>query len=373
MNILFLHLDNIILCPPAINVLENLLDQGHTVKLMSYNADQLDKELLGNNALSTIDLGRRVNPKNQLQKYALRYKKRGFIRKYLQKYRKDFDLIWATSEITVRECGVLLLDCKYVMQLMELVNYVPLFGNQTLFQFDIAKYARAAYKVVVPEYNRAHIIKARWELDKLPTILPNKPYRVDLPGEHSKEATKIITMLKNERRKILLYQGGFTPDRRFEEFAEAARLLGDDYVLYLMGFENDYCCKILKEYPHVKYLGALKPPEHLLAAQYAYIGILTYIPVKVAFYSEMNALYCAPNKIYEYALCDLPMIGTDVPGISRIFDKFHIGMYCKELTAVSIAETVKKIEANYDACKLGRKKFYDDVDLKEIVKRIVEE
>ena len=86
MNILFLHLDNIILCPPAINVLENLLDQGHTVKLMSYNADQLDKELLGNNALSTIDLGRRVNPKNQLQKYALRYKKRGFIRKYLQKY-----------------------------------------------------------------------------------------------------------------------------------------------------------------------------------------------------------------------------------------------------------------------------------------------
>lgn len=373
MKILFLHLDNIILCPPAINTLENLLDQGHKVMLITYNIDQLDKTILVNKALSTIDLGRRINPKNQLLKFKLRYQKRMAIRKFLKNNRKQYDLIWTTSEITVRECGNLLLDCKFVMQLMELVNYVPLFGNQKLFQFDIAKYARTAYKVVVPEYNRAHIVKARWRLEKLPIILPNKPYRVDLSGKHSEEANKIINVLKNESRKVLLYQGGFTQDRRFEEFAEAVKLLGDDYVLYLMGVQNDYCRKILNHYPYVKYLGALKPPEHLLAAQYAHIGILTYIPVKVSFYSELNALYCAPNKIYEYALCNLPMIGTDVPGLSSIFDKYHIGMCCKELTAESIVKTVKNIEANYDECKNGCSRFYNEIDLKQIVKRIVEQ
>ena len=34
-------------------------------------------------------------------------------------------------------------------------------------------------------------------------------------------------------------------------------------------------------------------------------------------FTILNALYCAPNKIYEYAGCNIPMIGTDVLGLKR--------------------------------------------------------
>lgn len=370
MKIFFIHLDNIILCPPALSAIANQVDIGHELTVMTYNGDEIPNSI--RNRVKLVDLGKRVNPHSKMVKFRLRLEKRHFVRNYFHNNYTKFDLVWTTSEITVREIGEEIKKTKYVMQLMELVNYVPTFGNQKLFQFDIASYAQKAYKVVVPEYNRAHIVKARWRLKNLPTILPNKPYMLNVPDKLSEKAEKILERVRNEKRKILLYQGGFTEDRRFEEFAEAVRLLGDNYCMYIMGKENDYCRKICKEYPEVVYLGMLNPPEHLTVAKYAYIGILTYIPVQAAFYSELNALYCAPNKIYEYALCDLPMIGTNVPGLYNVFEEYRIGECCKDLSANSIANTIKDIEEHYEEFRRNCAKFYNDTDLTKIMKGILE-
>lgn len=357
------------MCPPALNAIQVQLDLGHDVTVLSYNLDELPISL--KRKIEIINIGKRYNPGCNFEKYYLRFKKRMQIRKYISYNYKQFDLLWITSEIGAREIGSILLKTKFVMQLMEMVNYVPQFGNSKIFQFDIKKYAQSAFKVVVPEENRAHIIKARWELKELPAVLPNKPYNLKLDFELSEKAKKIVDILKREKRKIVLYQGGFTEDRRFEEFAEAIEVLGDDYVFCLMGFQNDYCREILKRYPKIVYLGALNPPEHLVAAQYAHIGVLTYIPVKVAFYSELNALYCAPNKIYEYALCELPMIGTNVLGLKYPFEKYDIGRCCEDLTAESICNTIKIIEKNYDEIRSNCKRFYNDVNLNELMEGIL--
>lgn len=358
------------MCPPAINALQIQCDLGHELTVMSYNMDGLSSAV--KKRIIVKDLGKRKNPSSKIQKYWIRLKKRKEIRDFIDKHYMEYDLIWLTSEIAVREVGKILLKTKYIMQLMEMVNYVPQFGNCELFKFDIKKYAQNAMKVVVPEENRAYITQVRWELKNLPSILPNKPYDATIDFELSDNAKSIIDILKKEKRKIILYQGGFTEDRRFEEFAEAVDKLGSDYVFYLMGFQNDYCKKILDKYPSVKYLGALNPPEHLVAAQYAYLGVLTYLPVKAAFYSELNALYCAPNKIFEYALCGLPMIGTNVLGLKYLFEKYNIGKCCKELTAESICETVQEIEKEYNIMKSNCRTFYDSVDMVSIMKEILQ-
>lgn len=370
MKVLFIHLDNIMMCPPALSAIQILLDLGHNVSVLSYNLDELPESI--KNGVTVIDLGKRVNPDSIAKKYYLRLEKRMQARSYVKKNYTQYNMLWLTSEISVREIGNILLKTKYILQLMEMVNYVPQIGNSKILQFDIKKFAQRAYKVVVPEENRAHIIKARWELDELPSILPNKPYNLTMKSELSEKAKEILKTLKQEKRKIILYQGGFTEDRRFEEFAEAVDLLGDDYVFYLMGFQNNYCKEILKRYPNVVYLGALNPPEHLIAAKYAYIGILTYIPVKAAFYSELNALYCAPNKIYEYALCGLPMIGTNVLGLKYPFEKYNIGRCCEKLTAKCICETVHEIEDNYVELRKNCKKFYNDIDMRTLMEEILQ-
>lgn len=373
MKVIVAHLDDITACPPVYTAVKILLKLGHNVTLFSYNIEDLEVELNSDPKLNCIDLGRRINPRNNIKKYYLRLKKRINIRKYFRENISTFDIVWTTSEIGVREIGDVLLNAKkHVMQLMELVDYVPLFSNYSLITFPIEKYAQNAYQVVVPEYNRAHIVKARWNLKRLPRILPNKPYFTEVK-DLSDKAQQIIEIMEKEKRKIILYQGGFTKDRRFEEFAEAIEQLGNDYVFYIMGKKNQYCEELISKYSSIIYLGALNPPEHLVVAKYAYIGILTYIPVKTAFYSELNALYCAPNKIYEYALHNLPMIGTDVPGLTNIFEKYGIGVSCKELTVNGIMDAIKKVESNYEFMRDSCAKFYNDTNLFKIVQEIIED
>lgn len=375
MKIMVVHLGDFMLCPPAINVVENLVDHEHEVMLVTYNAESfILPELFKNKGkLIVKDLGPYIYPQSNIKRYEVRLKSRNVIRKYIKDNIDNYDRIWTTSEITVREIGDILLNSntKHIMQLMELTDYVPRFGGYKLFQFNIEKYAQHAYKVVVPEYNRAHIVKTKWHLNQLPEILPNKPYYIDISENSlSDKAQNIIAAMEQEEKKIVLYQGGFTKDRKFDQFAEAINKL-DGYALYFMGKDNAYRKKICEQYPSIHYLGFLNPPEHLVIAKYAHIGILTYHPVKDNFYSDLNAVFCAPNKTFEYALCELPMIGTDVPGLMEIFEKYKIGCCISEDSPDGVIGTIKEVENNYNEMKINCKTYFDSVDLKKIVAKIL--
>ncbi len=372
MRILVVHLDDKInLCPPALNVIENLLDQGHKVYCVGYSITEIKEEILHNKNFKYYDIGEYISPNNKLKKYLIRFNSRVKIRKFIKENINKFDLVWTTSEITVREIGPILLQAKkHIMQLMELAEYVPQFGGYKFLKFNIQKYAENATKVVVPEINRAYIIKAWWGLKKMPIVLPNKPYSTEI-SHVSQQAKKAVEKVKNEKRKIILYQGGFTADRKFDNFIKAVDSMGEGYCLYLMGKDNQYRQSICDKYPNVKYLGYLMPPEHLLIAQYAQVGILTYVPVKDGFHSVLNALYCAPNKTYEYAYCKLPMVGTNVPGLKEIFDKYKVGACIKEDNVEGVINAIKYVEQNHSLMEKNCIKYFDSVNLKEIVKDII--
>jgi hypothetical protein len=69
-------------------------------------------------------------------------------------------------------------------------------------------------RIVVPEYNRAHILKEHLWLKDLPFVIPNKPAlhprQKNLPISNSR--IKIV-LDKINNRPIFLYQGVWTPDR----------------------------------------------------------------------------------------------------------------------------------------------------------------
>jgi len=375
MKIMVIHLNNINLCPPAISLIENLIEHGHDVLLVSYNISEMKSSIVKKKKLKAYDLGDYLILRSSLKKYVLRYSSRSKVRKFIKRHIVAYDCVWTTSEITVRDVGNILLTSgvKHILQLMELTDYVPQIGNIKCFRFDIEKYAQKAYKVVVPEINRAHIVKVRWHLAKLPEILPNKPYTVTIKEDCIGEKAKaIIKYLKKQKSKVILYQGGFTKDRKFDQFAEAIDKMNGEFILCLMGKDNDYRKEICSRYPFIHYLGFLQPPEHLVVARYAYIGILTYYPVKEAFYSELNAVYCAPNKTFEYAMCGLPMIGTNVPGLGEIFEKYNIGRCIENDDCESVIKAIRYVESNYQSMKVNCKAYFDSVDLDAIVKNIIE-
>lgn len=369
MNILVVNYYDINKLPPVRNLVQNLLANGHNVTIITFGTSDLTSNL-DKGKLKYIELKESKN--NILSKTLNFFFRKISLRKLIKNEMKYNNLIWTTTDRTVREIGSILFNYKHIMQLMELCYDMPAFPFQNKIKFNLKKYGQAAFKVVVPEYNRAHILKTWWELKKTPCIFPNKPYRIEIDNVPIDVLEK-LEIVKKEKRKVILYQGVFGKDRRLDEFASAISKVGNEYCLYIMGPDDASRKELCDKFQDIIYIPFIKPPFHLLVTRYAHIGLLPYIPSKNQGHnSELNALYCAPNKIYEYSAFGLPMIGTDVPGLAYPFNMYGIGVCCEKLSVDSIISAINTIESNYEQMKENCYKFYNDTNLDAIVKNIIE-
>ena len=108
--------------------------------------------------------------------------------------------------------------------------------------------------------------------------------------------------------------------------------------------------------------------------KYARIGLLTYVANPIESEAiQLNALYCAPNKIFEYAGSALPMVGTNVPGLKEPFEKYNIGVCCDDMKPETIANAIKCVDKYHDEMAKNCKKYYESVDLDMIVEKIINE
>ncbi len=370
------HLTDLIMYPPVINLVENLINNGHSVNLVSYNIGGLPKKILENNNFNYTELTQ-VEGQSIVKRIKRRLKKNKESRNAVKKYMENSDVLWTTTDLTVRSLGKMIFSYRHVMQLMELIDRYPLFKGSRQFDFPIQKYAQNAWKVVVPEENRAYIQKIWWDLKKTPLVLPNKPYSIPLLNEY-KDMEEVIDKLAKEKRKIILYLGVLTSDRNLENFAKAVKMLEQDYAIFIVGkVLDDYEIKMekfLREYPFVEYLGYFPAPRHLEFLKYAYIGLLPYKPEKGhVCQSELNALYCAPNKIYEYSAFGVPMLGSDVMGLKYPFEKYDMGICCDENSVESIVNSIKIIDIKHSIMSENCKAFYDSIDLDRLVENILNE
>lgn len=360
--------------PPGMNLVCALLDMGVEVALVSNSVEEVPKHVSLNPRFSAFELGER---KTRKEKLARSLDESGKIRRFLTERGSEFDAIWTLTDYAARAAGKALLGYRHIMSMSELVEYTPAFFRRRMpFHSRITEeLARNAARVVVPEYNRAHIQKVWWNLPRVPAVLPNKPYP-DYRAHIPTIIPEIKAAFESETRKILLYQGVYAKDRDLTKYADAVDLLGDDYALYLMGRVTTGSCSEIEgmclEHANVHDLGYVQAPGHLAATPYGHIGLLPYVASKCGANSALNPLYCAPNKIWEYSGFGLPMVGSDVPGLAFPFQRYGMGEV-SDGTPEGIAESVLRIEANYEAYRRNAADFYDSVDVKSIVRRILEE
>lgn len=354
--------------PPVRNLLDVLIDLGHNVVLVSRDKENAFEAYQPKDVKTYL---LKEHPNNFIGKVLSFIKRRRYIREIVEFEMSDGDLLWAASDKSALDIGLdLLKKYKSVFQQFELVEDIPLYGKQNLIMADLKKYAKSAWKVVVPEYNRAHIVKIWWDLRETPIILPNKPYRLP-PSEIPIEIEDKLKKLKEEKRKILLYLGGPNPDRDLELIADAVNEM-QGYVLYLIGRKNEYLDELLNKKKNIEYIEYIQPPYHICAGRYANIGLLPYKPTKeLKAFSELNALYCAPNKIYEYASQGLPMIGPDIPGLKFPFELYKIGKCYQENSISSVIHAIHKIESNIEEYKANCLKFWNQDNIVDIIRSII--
>lgn len=371
MNILVICIESIADYPPTISLCRDLLDLGHEVTLMSCGCDDLPMQVSRHRAFRIENLKRRPKRLKRVI-HDIEIDKR--VSKYCAKNASKFDLIWTTTDYSARACGKTLFGHKHVMQLMELAEYVPAFSRHEvpIESKTVIELARRAYRVVVPEENRAFIQQAWWRLPALPSVLPNKS-TIKIDGLNRAKYKKIEQQFEGENRKVLLYQGVFSTDRSFSGLIEAMDYLDDGYALYLMGVrEPDWkrMDQLRAGRESVVLIPFVPAPHHLLFTDYAKIGLLPYKP-SYNRASPLNALYCAPNKIWEYSKFGLPMLGSNVPGLNAAFQKSGMGLVVNIEEPRSVAEGVMTIEANWDEMSQNSLTFYKSVNTKEITRQII--
>lgn len=370
--------EDLIFYPPVISVINICLDLGCKIVYLGSYSDDLSKRKFEHRGVVFNDIYSRNINDNFLLKCLRRNAFRNKVYNFLKKAAvSSEDYVWVFHSYTFYLLNKLVDKYNVIYHPLEFSSYELTWKTFLLSpNLNIYKTVNKSNKIVCCEYNRAQLMKGVFSLPKLPYVLPNKMYISEEPSFGNEELEKYLNLLKG--KKVILYQGLFHgKERRLEEYCEAIMGMPKEYVLVAMGKgsnHSNYYERLKERYESDKilFIPFVKPPYHLLITKQATIGILSYSPISNKICNVVNVLYCAPNKLFEYSRYGIPMISNDIPGLSYIFNKYKCGTVVSDpITSQSIRVSIDKICENYDIYSKGSLEYYDSVNVKDIVNKII--
>lgn len=206
--------------------------------------------------------------------------------------------------------------------------------------------ARLSSFVIVPEINRAWILKMLSFSTAEFVMIPNNNYSTSFSESCPNKSFDILTFFRSSGgssscNKFLIYQGAILENRALLELISAFMQIDNPEIgLIIMGEKNAFSLKleaISSADTRIIFTSFIQPPDHLLVTRSCFAGIVLYKPI------SLNSVYCAPNKIYEYAAFDLPMLLPDYPGLASIVSQYSLGHLCNPVSIVSIRDSIMKL------------------------------
>lgn len=287
------------------------------------------------------------------------------VNKLISTFSRKETLLWIEGNYTFSALDPHLINTyKHVLQIQEMFNEPGLKG--VLYKRVIKKLSKEATAIFVPEYNRAFFYKLDFGLKKLPYILPNKPAFVpneeDLVHLHEKYRRYDVIL----KKKVILYQGIISSTRsNYEPVLNALNNLDEkkEFVFVFLGREDTpgYVERLKKQGYNVEHIPFIPAPEYLYFTSRAYIGIVNYAD------NCLNNIYCAPNKIYEYAAFGVPMLANDIPGL-----RYTVGINncaCLYSNENEIEEALKSLIQNHDTMGKNAKDFFNFTDYNKTLRK----
>lgn len=296
---------------------------------------------------------------------------------------------WAWKEIgnVANDCDNVVLWTQSMNSASILGNRALIFGNRHIVSlydlgdeygkdlcgFDMARLYESA-TLVECEYNRAHILMAEKRLGRIPFVLPNKPYgHPRLRNLQIEDCTVEDIVRSWGNRKVFLYQGALASDRG--ELLDVLEWLCDsfpDLVVAVMGNKNAIVDKLSARHSNFSYVPFVAPPHHLEVTSHAHIGIAIYKGTAAHGLSPLNAVYCAPNKIFEYSGFGMPMLCNDIPGLRYTVGESDAGICVETINRESVVAAARMLIDKYEEYSKNAIAFFESVDTVQIVKDILD-
>lgn len=349
--------------PPCLSQIRMLNDAGVDVTAVYGSSKSTAIDILKNDGIECVELvDTRGKFKGKLDKIYNWWTYRRSLVKYLKTIDRKSSLLWFGNV----ESYLPLLG--HLNKYHTAVSFLELLHLRSFKSWLMGKIVKKNVFITACEETRSYIMRDNWSLDKLPYIIPNKPYRIDVKKNATPtilETQKTIEELKGSR--FVIYQGILWEGDYLIEMATALYEKFPDYYFVLMGIDRtgviDKLKSINKKIIYIPYIPA---PLHLEITSHAHIGLLFYEP------ADLNRAFCAPNKIYEYSSFGIPMIGNNIPGLLSTIEVAHAGICC-DLSKENIITAIKYIESNYDTLYKNSLKLYNSTDLMKLTKQIVKE
>lgn len=360
-KVIYVVKDRLHIYPPCVSQIVMLRDLGIDVYVIAEACDKSAENIIKDSGAEIKILGNLLTGCDILGR-VLRWINFGRLAiKEIKKVYNKNDIIWLGTERTGMAIRGFIKNKKVVLNSLELNPKESLYGRL------IGKMIKNKPIIVACELNRARIMKIWYKLDEIPFVMPNKPY-YEVVAEKSEAVTQFQKQLEN--KKYILYQGILHPERPLDTLAMALNHTKEHYTLVIIGgaSSKDKEIKMIDHlksiYPDVVFGGLFPAPQHLYITENAFIGVAIYDN------SSINTIFCAPNKTFEYAKYNVPVIGSDLPGLQLTVEKFNAGICTDINDSKSLALAIDEISDNYEKYKKGTEKLYNSVNNLKVMEEI---
>lgn len=197
--------------------------------------------------------------------------------------------------------------------------------------------------LITPEENRARIYRDEYGARTTTRVIPNAPpYR---PPVSSSVLSDFLAAQGIRHDVIVLYQGIFDEGRCLHELIEAMVHTDEGIILVLAGrgsVEQRRDLDVAITHRGLNKRVVFHPFVHYESLH----GFTSSADVGVLFYRNdcRNNMYCAPNKLYEYAQAGLPLLASDNPGIADVIRARGIGLVVDATSPATIAEGLQLLK-----------------------------
>ena len=174
--------------------------------------------------------------------------------------------------------------------------------------------------------------------------------------------------------RLILYHGKYLPDRGLEQLVESARhLKSGKIVLRGNGSLENYLQSLAKDLGvegRVMFAHPVPLSDLVKAASEADIGVIPYVPFC------LNNRFCLPNKLFEYMMAGIAVVGSDLPELRNIILGQKVGGVFNPEDPQDIARAINEIledepqldKMKHNARESARERYNWEVEGKTLLK-----
>ena len=188
--------------------------------------------------------------------------------------------------------------------------------------------------VIVPSQGRADEMKRRYGV--VPVVVMNCP-DVTRPVD----ADPRLDAYRSGAEPLVVYAGGYTPNRGLESLVDAAaKLASGRLVMIGWGPLEAALRSRAAGNDRVAFVDPVDPDELVPLVAGGDIGVAPYLPV------GLNNQLAAPNKLFEYLHAGLAVAASDLPDIRRVVTQDEVGALFDAADPSSIAAAIESLTSS---------------------------